>query len=339
MSDKKRNSSITIRPYQALCAVCSLGGGDSVPKVEKIKELLEIVRKSPDIPITLRCNVGDLFTFQDPGTQDDTPEGIEFNRRRDLEILLRLNFTPGETITARILFNRLLDRITTVSEICGYENITSDAWKGCPRAKSDYYERGRGRGITAIIPPRSKGEMEKEKNESLKAMYEARTTGIRVRPHILICAVCQYGWGIRPPYKEDNLPELIQLILKEPDTLITLAEGADWMMCAPCPERVPDLNACANVKGSGGLTNQLRDLRTLQKLGLTYGTTMNARELYRLIFERVPRTFDICNFDSPRPSIWWDDYTIGSYCGARDKHNKNYEKGKEMLIREGLCRI
>jgi len=329
MSDTGSYSSITIRPYQALCIVCTIGAnGDFEPRYVKIKELLETVRKNPDMPITLRCNVGDVFAYQDPGIGDDTPEGMEFNRKRDLEILLRLNFVPGETVTARILFNRLLDRIQTVSGICGYESTTSDALKGCPKAKSRKYEMGRQGGINAIITPRREEEMEEDKRESLEAMYEARTTGIRVRPHILVCAVCQYGGGVRPPFKEDNLPELIQLVLKEPYTLITLAEAADWMMCAPCPNRAPKLNACVNVRGSGGLTNQLRDLRTLQRLGLTYGTTMRAEGLYGLILERIPSTLDICRFDSPDPSVWWDG------CGARTTNNESYVKGREMLMKE-----
>ncbi|MEM2885338.1 MAG: hypothetical protein QXF24_04535 [Thermoproteota archaeon] len=322
--------SITIRPYQALCAICSVGKGGSVPNNGKIERLLDAVRKNPDTPVTLRCNVGDVFSFQDPGTEDDTPEGAEFNRRRDLEILMRLNFVPGETVTARILFNRLLDRIETVSGICCYDSSGSgsDAWKGCPMARSGNYERGRKAGINAIIAPRSGEELEREKEESLRAMHAARRTGIRVRPHILVCSVCQYGSGVRPPYREDNLPELLQLALKEPDTLVTMAEGADWMMCAPCPNRAPGLNACGNVKGSGGGTNQLRDLRTLQKLGLTYGATLKAGELYRLIFERIPSTLDICRFESPSPSVWWDD------CGARTKNNESYAKGREALMRE-----
>ena len=157
-------------------------------------------------------------------------------------------------------------------------------------------------------------------------MYEAEA--IPVRPHILICAVCQYGGGVRPPFKADNLPELLQLMLRKPDTRITLAEGADWMMCAPCPNRAPRLNACVNVKGIGGLTNQLRDVRTLQKLGLTYGATMNARELYKRILERIPSTLEICRLDSPTPSVWWDP------CGEMTTNKEEYEKGREMLMKE-----
>ncbi len=33
-------------------------------------------------------------------------------------------------------------------------------------------------------------------------MYAAGA--IRTRPHILLCAVAQYGRGIRPPFKDDN---------------------------------------------------------------------------------------------------------------------------------------
>lgn len=323
-----KSSGMPLRPYQLLCAVCSLGEEASGTKDEKPKEVLEKVVENPDMPITLRCNAGDIFGFQDPGTEDDTSEGVEFNRRRDLEILQRLDVPPGITLTARILFNRLLDRITTVSGICDYGAVTSDAWKGCPNANSRRYEKAREKGIKAVVPPRNEKEMAREKKESLQAMYKARTTGITSRPHILVCAVCQYGGGTRPPFKPDNLPELVQLVLKEPDTLITMAEAADWMMCAPCPNRAPELNACVNVKGSGGLTNQLRDLRTLQKLGLTYGATMKARDLFRLIFERIPSTLEICRFDSPIPSVWRDG------CGARETNNANYEKGREELMKE-----
>jgi len=78
-------------------------------------DILEAVRKNSEMPITLRCNVGDVFLLQDPGMEDDTPEGAAFSRGRDLDILLRLNLVPGVAVTAKIIFNRLLDRIETVS--------------------------------------------------------------------------------------------------------------------------------------------------------------------------------------------------------------------------------
>lgn len=70
--------------------------------------------------------------------------------------------------------------------------------------------------------------MAKEKEASLKALHSAKE--VTIRPHILLCAVCQYGGGVRPPFKEDNLPDLLDVILhKNPDVLVTMARGADWM--------------------------------------------------------------------------------------------------------------
>lgn len=315
---------ISLRPSELLCAVCSLGESDAGPEGERLKELLATVRQTPDAPITLHCNVGDVFAYQDPGPEADAPGSPEFERRKDLDVLLRLNLPPGTTLPARILFHRLLDRIATVAGICGCDTATSDAWQGCPKARSGRYEKARERGIEAIIPPRSEAEMEQAKKASLAAMLRAEA--IPVRPHILVCSVCQYGGGVRPPFKADNLPDLLQLMFRKPDTQITMARGADWMMCAPCPNWAPRTSACVNVQGSGGLTNQLRDLRTLQRLGLTYGATMNARELFRRILERIPNTMDICRLDSPTPSVWWDP------CGARETNNPDYEKGRQMLM-------
>jgi hypothetical protein len=332
--NKEAYSSITLRPYQLLCTMCHLGEENPDSKYERnTRKILDAIRENPDIPISLKCNAGDVYVYQDPGTEEDTSEGSDYNRKRDLDILQRLDMAPGDTLPARTLFLRLLKTIPTISGICGYETITSDAWKGCSRAKSGCYEKGCEIGINAIIPPRSEEEMAIEKEKSLEAMYSA--TEITVRPHILLCAVCQYGGGTRPPFKADNLPEFIEMILtNKPDVLVKMAKQADWMMCAPCPARVPGLNACVNVLGSGGLSNEKRDLDFLQRLGLTYGSTMPAKNLFQLIFERIPNTQDICKREGNHsPSVWWDG------CGEAncEKGNEGYEKGrKELMEKLGL---
>ena len=149
---------------------------------------------------------------------------------------------PGATVPARILIYRIIDNITSVAGICNYTNTSSPAWKGCPHAKYDFYAKGREKTVDKIISKRNKQEMENDKKKSLEAMYKAKS--IKVRPHIMLCSVCQYGLNIRPPYKEDNLPELVELISNNPDVLITMVEGADEMMCAPCPYRVPESSYC-----------------------------------------------------------------------------------------------
>jgi hypothetical protein len=333
---------LKLRPYQLLCTICSLGAEqkDTAPQYEKCKALREAMRTNPDMPVTLHCHAGPLYVFQDSGTEDDTPESDEFNRKRDLDVLQMLDLPPGATLPARTIFSALLKGVSTVSGVCGYQSVTSDVWKGCIEAASGNYERGHEKALKetwyshlsdCLITARTEEEMAREKRKSLQAMYSASV--VTIRPHIMVCAVCQYGEGLRPPYKEDNLPELLQLIINEkPDLPIKMAPGADWMICAPCPGRNTKLNCCMHVWGSGELDSQLRDLNLLQKLGLKFGSTMKARELLRLIFERVTTTHgmpDFCLKYNTMPSVWWDE-CAGHLYGA-SPHVK-YEKGKRELM-------
>ena len=320
---------LTVRPYQLLCIVCSLGKDESLPNDMQLKKLIDRITENPDIPICLRCNAGDEFSYQDPGAEDDTPESLEFNRKRDLDLLQRLDLAPGSILPARVLLARVFKAIPSVAGICGYDTVTSDVWRGCPRAKSGAYEKGHARGIAAVIPPRSKEAMKKDKAASLRDTVQA--DAIRIRPHILLCAVSQYGSGIRPPFEADNLPEMIQHILEQPDTPITLVSGADWMMCGPCPDRVAASNACVcGAICSGGLYNEMKDVNVLQAIGLAYGDTMKAGDLYRLIFERIPQTAGVCALDSNIPdlSVWRDA------CGTASDPCPNYRKGREMMLKE-----
>jgi hypothetical protein len=104
------------------------------------------------------------------------------------------------------------------------------------------------------------------------------------------------------------------------------------MMCAPCPSRVPGLNACVcGPIGNGGLYNELKDLNVLQRLELTYATKMRARELYKLIFEKITTVAGVCalaNHDNPPDSLWWDP------CGGQPNPCPSYQKGRDMLMKE-----
>lgn len=316
-----------LRPYQLMCIACVLGEDESGPTAGRLKEALDTIRENPDAPVALRCNAGDVFVYQDSGVAEDTPEGKDYNRKRDLDILEKLDLAPGAILPARILLGRMLKLIPTTDGICAYDRVTSDAWCGCPKAACGYYEKTREAGISAIIPPRDDGEMARDKLESLLAMERAEA--VTVRPHILVCAVAQYGGGTRPPFPPDNLPEFLQHILKHPDTPVTLVGGADWMMCAPCPSRVPAMNACVCGQiGSGGLYNELKDLNVLQQLGLTYGATMKARDIYQLIFDRIPSVDGVCALINglPEGSVWRDG------CGAQEKPCPGYAKGREELM-------
>ncbi|MGB9641835.1 MAG: hypothetical protein ACPL3Q_01365 [Candidatus Ratteibacteria bacterium] len=325
---------ITLSPQQPLCLLCYLGKNPEKIEEPLLNEIFSVIEKKPDIPVTLRCHAGDVFSFQ------DIKENYTLStRRKNLEILQKLDLFPGITITARILFIRILHRITTVKDICFdcdfaikkyYERARKQQLslivEHCGQfGKSILAEKAKKKNIKIIIPPRTLEDLMKSKQKSLDAMYQAKNEGIRVRPHILLCSICQYGAGAKPTEVYDNLPELLALVLKETDVKITLVEGADWMMCGPCPSKTEE-NFCVHAFGKCGLPSQLRDMRVLETLGLDYGMTIDARTLYKKIIEKIPSTLLICRFDNPQTSMWH------SGCGQRTENNPDYVKGRRKLM-------
>ena len=226
----------SVRPYQLACLFCRAGadGGPLHPTQARVAPLADAIRQTPDLPLMLRCNLGDVCAYQNCGTTEDTPEGADFNRKRDADVLQWLDLAPGSVLPARLVLKRLLFRLPSVAGVCGYERVTGPAWQGCAKAFSGDYERGRERGIEAVIPSRPQAEMTAEKERSLQAL--ALGTPVPVRPHLLLCAICQYGGGTRPPYAEDNLPELLQMACDPSCRLqVELVTGATWAVCGSCP--------------------------------------------------------------------------------------------------------
>ena len=323
------DSVLSVRPYQLMCLICWLGdeGGESCDSRQS--EILERIREDPGLPVALRCHSDDQFAYQSPGRDHDTPEGADFNQKRDMEILLRTDLAPGSILPANIALRRLHKTIPLERGICGFGTATSPAWNGCRLAGTGRYERGHACGLDALLRPRGEEEMQREKAASLEVMLAAEA--IRVRPHILLCAVAQWGDGVRPPFADDNLPEMLQHILQHPDTPITLVAGPDRMMCAPCPNLIPSRGACVVCStGSGGLFNEMKDLNVLQATGLTFGSTLPAKEMFGLIFSRIPRVAAVCALPpvTPEISVWADP------CGRNPAPCPMYEKGREELMKE-----
>ena len=155
---------LVIRPYQLLCTICSMGADDtSSPHYAKAMRIREAIRKNPDIPVTLACHGGSLYSFQDSGSEDDTPESFEYNQKRDFDVLQILGLAPGSTLPARALFELLMKGLPSINGICGYGKVTGEAWKGCPMAETDHYEKGFTMGIKKLIAPRTEEEMAAEK--------------------------------------------------------------------------------------------------------------------------------------------------------------------------------
>ena len=325
MRNSEDSRVIEVRPHRLLCLFCALEQPAAVPEPEAVAQLAEAVRRDPGIPLALCCRSADSFAFQSPRGEAGSEPDACFRQKQDMEVLFRMDVSPGTVLPARIAVARARKACTSVSGICGYGETTGPAWQGCPLAGTGLYERARETGMDTIFPPRATAEMERDKKSSLAAMRSA--AAVRVRPHILLCAVAQYGRGVRPPFKDDNLPELLQLILERPETRIELVGGADATMCAPCPVRCTGRGTCMGpgFVHSGGLFNELKDLRVLQILGLAFGDVVNGRDLFARIFRRMPTTVNTCALERsvPEVSVWWDPCPCGGY-----------EKGRAELMRE-----
>jgi len=288
-------STLEMRPYQLMCLVCRIGAGQGDdPGDERLDDALRAIRRKPYTPITLRANVSSIYAFQNPGRDDDTPEGELYNVKRDLDILQRLGLLPGTTMPAIDLFDLLFDAIHTARGICAYDEITSEEWRGCPRAFSGNYEKGREKGLAGIFRLRSKEEMARAKQESAQAIYTAER--LFIRPHHFMCMTCFYGQHMDDlaPIEEDNLYEAIVAIQRNPDIPVTLKQGP-CMICPPCPYYDPEADLCYLHVGIG-LRDEKKDLDVLQRLGLKYGDTIPAHRFLELLYERIPSTKLICGY-------------------------------------------
>lgn len=311
---------LDVRPYQLMCLVCRIGEGLADRLEGKPAEILAAVREDPKIPIQLRCNADSVYRYQNPGPTEDSPEGELFNAKRDLDILQKLGLVPGDTRPAIDMIQRLLTNIPTAKGICGYETVTSQTWRGCPRAGSGHYERGHALGIQAIIPPRDAREKADFKRSSAATIYQAKT--LRIRPHHLMCMSCFYGARMNQlaPIEEDNLFEAIDAMQKAPEIPVMLIRGT-CMICPPCSHYDSKTGLCLGGR-SMALRDQKKDLDVLQKLGLKYGDTLPARELLERLYERIPSTRDICGWGdgterAPEWSVCGDPEGREAYRQAR----------------------
>ena len=322
---------LQLRPYQLLCLFCAQGGDIPEPQRSVVSRAADAIRQRPDLPVTLRCLAQDVYAYQDVEPAAGESGSTEFRRKRDLDILQCLDLPPGSTLPARTLLFRVLKAITTTEGLCDSAGATSTTWRGCPASLLGQFERGLTGGLAALAPLRSTEEMARDKAASVAAMHEGNT--LRIRPHVIMCAVCNYGkcGGHPEPLAADNIVEFVEIIRERPDDVqIEMAPGADWMICAPCPQRVPELNACVNVAGSGGLSNEKRDLDLLRVLDLAYGAALPARDMLRLLFTRVPDTSPICRRCNPGLSVWWDGCGEANCLGG----NAGYVAGRKLLCDE-----
>ena len=333
MKDGMSQAELTIRPHHLLCTVCTLGGVECpLLSKDRIDYILEQVSHDATLRIKLVSNADEVAYFREMQPEDyaqmDTQE--VFNRKRDLDVLQKLGLVPGAIQRARYLYTLLFERIKTPQGICAYSHkpkaLVSEAntpgWEGCPHANSGAYEKIREKGFAAVVYMRSDEERKHYKEISVAETYNSER--LYIRPHHLMCMACYYNGGKgNVPRENDNLYEAIKRIQENPDVEITLVEGC-CMLCAPCDGYDPKTHRC--VHGGGLIRDYKKDLDVFQKLGLMPGATMKARELYDLLFERIPSTRDVCGYgDGVVTSHEW------SICGGSDG-NEGYRRTIESGI-------
>ncbi len=309
-----------IRPYQLMCIFCkSSGGFKDTGRDRKLKTILDKIKKDPDRPLTLVCNVSSNYSYQNPGKADDTPQGHLYNVKRDIDILQIMGLVPGITMPARSLMEKLLSKIKTSGEVCGCASKDSMIWKGCEKADSGDYEIARNIGMNAVILPRTVTEKEKAKRISAKKMYNSKM--LSIRPHHLMCMACfSRSERAENPIPEDNLYEAIDIIGKKPEIPVQLVEGP-CMICPPCNSFLPGKNLCTG-SSSMALRDEKKDLDVLYKINAEYGMVFSAIKLYGKLFSAVKSTKEICGFgDGIKRSEEW------AGCGMEG--HLSYEKARK----------
>ena len=138
-----------IRPAHLMCLICVYGREtfDEPLWQDNLVELRRRIQEKPDIPITLvlgsNCDVCPPCPVYDKDR--NLCLGNLKGKLRDYAVLEKLDLAPHSTLKASALFKRLLTRIKTAPEICGWGDMreTSAHWRNCADVESGNFEKGR----------------------------------------------------------------------------------------------------------------------------------------------------------------------------------------------------
>ncbi|MEA3402414.1 MAG: hypothetical protein U9R79_14345 [Armatimonadota bacterium] len=310
---------IEIEARQLLGLVCRKGGAECpLIGATEADAILERIGSDPTVAIRLTSDADELphYTWLPEGQfARSEPEDV-LNRKRDLDVLQRLGLCPGDTRRARYLFELLFERIETPQGICAHDTA---GWEGCELASSGAYESVRNAGWDAVVYLRSDSERAEYRQANERAIAEGES--IFIRPHHLMCMCCWWAGGEGAgPRPNDTLAEILERIQSAPDVPITLVEGC-CEACDCCDGYDPDTGRC--VHAGGLIRDYKKDLDCFQRMGLMPGDTLPAREMLKLMFERIPSTRDICGYgDGVVTAHEW------SICSSPEG-NPGYEKSRE----------
>ncbi|MFO7947333.1 MAG: hypothetical protein R6V19_11015 [Armatimonadota bacterium] len=139
-----------IRPQHVLCILCTAHRDEPLVQ-DNLIELRWKMEEDPTIPVTLTegcCMVCDPCNVYHPGEHLCLYHHIK-DQLRDLDILEALDLPPGATVPAGELYQRVYDRIESLTQICGWgdEKKTAQFWAPCSGYAKDLLERCRENGV------------------------------------------------------------------------------------------------------------------------------------------------------------------------------------------------
>ncbi|MBT4823370.1 MAG: hypothetical protein HON70_47140, partial [Lentisphaerae bacterium] len=306
-------------PYELLSVICTIGG-QTCPLVtpERASELTEVLRTpSCRVRFVTDADAVPHYRTRTPADWAAVDSEAVLNRKRDLDVLQRLGLAPGATVRSRYVVEWLFRKIETLVGVCCWDTA---GWEGCPLAGNGTYETVREIGAKAVVSIPDEAEVAQRNAQAAEEIEAA--DHLYVQAHILMCICCDYDGG-RGGSKRgmDELYELRNKMIANPDIPVTLVEDGLCMACGSCDGYDVPSSRC--VHQGGLIRNFKKNLDAFQLLGLMPGDTLSAREFYRLLFEKIPSTKLVCSFqDGVVTSPAW------TICGGPDGH-PGYERTRE----------
>jgi hypothetical protein len=151
-----KGGGLYVRPHHLMCLACGYAGGknDAPRPNDTLYEILERIRREPDVPITLvegTCQACDCCDGFYPETGRCVHGGgLIRDYKKDLDCFQKLGLMPGATVGARALFKLLFERIPSTRGICAYGDgvVTSEEWRICSEPDGNPgYEATRDSGV------------------------------------------------------------------------------------------------------------------------------------------------------------------------------------------------
>ena len=210
---------LVVRGHHLMCAVCARGGCKDLPSGKRaVNKLLKVMWEYPYISLKVMadidvCRAHFLRVYEKRGT-GALPKNFQKRnddyvwRRRDLEVCRVLGIVPNTEIPAFFAYTILLARQRSPEGICRTDAKKSKAWPECPQARKGYYEKIAGarkyglaeqtrygekmdgKGIWAMIRPRTREDMKDAKKKSAAYIME-KADRLYMRPMHVLCLFCR----------------------------------------------------------------------------------------------------------------------------------------------------